>query len=281
MQEFFQKIDIFNNIAFDDEWHTYTLNGKRTVSVTKVTGAVKEPFNAVQKSQECVAKMVKEAQDNGLPIPTITPEELQLQWAKTNLIARAKGSAVHKYIETTLANKVQRYPKDIVDNEFAKEFAKNPSLKFDGDPVLPLYKKIVPMVNQFIADIRGKMYPVRSELVIGSSKYNVCGMIDQIFYNNKSQAFEIWDWKTNTKFDTTSKFHLEAPCEHLEACKLVEYSLQLHCYKRIFEDETGIEIKNCYLCWFSEAQPTYKVMKCADVAAEALTLLERQAVVDE
>lgn len=281
MQEFFQKIDIFNNIAFDDEWHTYTMNGKRCVSVTKVTGAVKEPFDAVKKSKECVEKMIKEAQLNGQPIPTITPEELQLQWAKTNLIARAKGSAVHKYIETTLANKVQRYPKDIVDNEFAKDFAKNPSLTFEGDPVLPLYKKIVPMVNQFIADIRGKMYPVRSELVIGSPKYKVCGMIDQIFYNNKSQAFEIWDWKTNTKFETSSKFHLESPCEHLEACKLVEYSLQLHCYKRIFEEETGIEIKNCYLCWFSEAQPTYKVMKCVDVAAEALTLLERQAVADE
>ena len=281
MQEFFQKIDIFNNIAFDDEWHTYTMNGKRCVSVTKVTGAVKEPFDAVKKSKECVEKMIKEAQMNGQPIPTITPEELQLQWAKTNLIARAKGSAVHKYIETTLANKVQRYPKDIVDNEFAKDFAKNPSLTFEGDPVLPLYKKIVPMVNQFIADIRGKMYPVRSELVIGSPKYKVCGMIDQIFYNNKSQAFEIWDWKTNTKFETSSKFHLESPCEHLEACKLVEYSLQLHCYKRIFEEETGIEIKNCYLCWFSEAQPTYKVMKCVDVAAEALTLLEKQAVANE
>lgn len=281
MQEFFQKIDIFNNIAFDDEWHTYTMNGKRFVSVTKVTGAVKEPFDAVKQSKECVEKMIKEAQLNGQPVPTITPEELQLQWAKTNLIARAKGSAVHKYIETTLANKIQRYPKDIVEHEFAKDFAKNAQLKFEGDPVYPLYKKIVPMVNQFIADIRGKMYPVRSELVIGSPKYKVCGMIDQIFYNNKSQAFEIWDWKTNTKFETSSKFHLEAPCEHLEACKLVEYSLQLHCYKRIFEEETGIEIKNCYLCWFSEAQPTYRVMKCADVAAEALTLLERQAVADE
>jgi hypothetical protein len=121
------------------------------------------------------------------------------------------------------------------------------------------------------------MYPVKSELVIGSPKYMVCGMIDQIFYNNKSQSFEIWYWKTNTKFDTTSRFHLEAPCQHLEACKLVEYSLQLHCYKRIFEEETGIEIKNCYLCWFSEANTSYKVMKCVDVAAEALTLLERAA----
>ena len=275
MHDFFKKIDIFSNISFDEEWHTYQLNGKKTISVTKVTGSVKEPFDAVKKSQECVARMKREAEEAGQPIPTITPEELQDQWARTNLIARAKGSAVHKYIEMTIANKLQRYPKDIVDAEFAKDLKKNPKMTFDTDPVLPLYKKITPMVDQVLADIRGKMYPVRSELVIGSPRYQVCGMIDQIFYNNKSQAFEIWDWKTNTKFDTTSKFHLEAPCEHLEACKLVEYSLQLHCYKRIFEEETGIEIKNCYLCWFSEAQPSYKVMKCVDVANEAKLLLEK------
>lgn len=276
MHEFFEKIDVFNNIIFDETWHNYKINGKRMVSVTKVTGSVAEPFDTVKKSQECVAKMIKEAKDAGQPIPTITPEQLADQWETNNIISRAKGSAVHKYIEMTMANKVQRYPKDIVDKELSSAIDRNPRLSFDNDPVLPLYKKITPMVDQFIADIRGKMYPVRSELVIGSSKYKVCGMIDQIFYNNKSKSFEIWDWKTNTKFTETSKFHLQGICSHLEACKLIEYSLQLHCYKRIFEEETGIEIKNCYICWFSEAQPTYKVMKCADVSAEALELLLTQ-----
>jgi hypothetical protein len=61
--------------------------------------------------------------------------------------------------------------------------------------------------------------------------------------------------------------------EILEKCKLTEYSLQLHCYKKIFEEETGIPIKNCYLCWFSEKQDNYKIMKCQDVANEAAILL--------
>ena len=129
MHDFFKKIDIFSNISFDEEWHTYRLNGKKTISVTKVTGSVKEPFDAVKKSQECVARMKREAEEAGQPIPTITPEELQDQWARTNMIARAKGSAVHKYIEMTIANKLQRYPKDIVDAEFAKDLKKNPNMK--------------------------------------------------------------------------------------------------------------------------------------------------------
>ena len=264
MFDFFEKTSVFNKIAFDDDWHSYTMNGKKTVSVTKVTGSVVPPF--IEKKMVLLS-----AKKQG-----VNPDKLLLQWKRNNLISRAKGSAVHKYIETSLANKVQPYPKDIVYNEFAKDFEKFPALRelMPCDPVKPLYSAIIPKVRQFIDDIEGKMHRVRSELVIGSPKYMVCGMIDQIFYNVKSGGFEIWDWKTNTEFDTRSDFNLESPCAHLDKCKLTEYSLQLHCYKRIFEEETGIPIKNLYLCWFSELEPTYKVFKCKDLANEAAYLLQ-------
>ena len=275
MHEFFEKIDVFNKISFDEDWHSYKLDGCRTVSVTKVTGSIVPPFEKEKKAAEKAAKLTAE------DTPT-TPEQLIDEWDLNNLIARAKGSAVHKYIEMTIANKVQKYPLDIVENEFNRcldPVTKLPRFNEHIHKVKPLYHSCVKHVNQFLADIRGKMYPVRSELVIGSPKYMVCGMIDQLFYNVKSGGFEIWDWKTNTKFDTESNFKLSKPYDYLDQCKLVEYSLQLHCYKRIFEEETGIEIKNCYLCWYSEAQPTYKVFKCLDVSGEALQLLEAQAQV--
>ena len=264
MFDFFEKTSVFNKIAFDDDCHSYTMNGQKTVSVTKVTGSVAPPF--IEK--KVVLQSAKKQ--------NVNPDELLLQWKRNNLISRAKGSAVHKYIETTLANKVQPYPKDIVFNEFAKDFKKYPGLQaiMPGDPVKPLYSAIIPKVRQFINDIEGKMHRVRSELVIGSPKYMVCGMIDQIFYNVKSGGFEIWDWKTNSEFDTRSNFNLEPPCGHLDKCKLTEYSMQLHCYKRIFEEETGIPIKNLYLCWFSEREPTYRVFKCKDLANEAAYLLQ-------
>jgi len=270
MHDFFEKTSVFNKIAFDDDWHSYTLNGTKTISVTKVTGAVTPPFIEKKVAWNTAKKMNAEANK-----VVITPDDLLLQWKRNNLISRAKGSAVHKYIETTLANKVQPYPKDIVDNEIAKDIKKFPRLAelIQGDPVKPLYDRIIPMVNKFVHDIEGRMFRVRSEMVIGSPRYMVCGMIDQVFYNVKSGGFEIWDWKTNSDFDTESKFKLESPCGHLDKCKLTEYSLQLNCYKRIFEEETGIPIKNLYLCWFSEKEPTYRVFKCKDLADEALFLL--------
>ena len=271
MFDFFEKTSVFDNIAFDDDWHSYTLNGTKTISVTKVTGSVTPPFIEKKVAWNTAKKMNDEANK-----VVITPDDLLLQWKRNNLISRAKGSAVHKYIETTLANKVQPYPRDIVNKEIAKDFKQFPRLRelVVGDPVKPLYDRITPMVDKFVNDIRGKMHRVRSELVIGSPKYMVCGMIDQMFYNVKSGGFEIWDWKTNSEFDTESKFNLEPPCGHLDKCKLTEYSLQLHCYKHIFEEETGIPIKNLYLCWFSEREPTYRIFKCKDLSNEALYLLQ-------
>lgn len=256
MHTFFEKIDKFNNIVYDDKFHRYTIDGVTTVSVTKVTGAVVPPFDEIAQSESTAARMTAE----GNPI---TPEELRSQWKENNLIAKEKGSAAHKYIESALANKFERYPAAYMRGVFGPT-----------DPVVHKYNKVINHMNRFIADIRGKMIPIKSELVIGSKNYMVCGMIDQIFYNLKSKQFELWDWKTNTKFDMSSKFRLMDPCKHLAQCKLDEYSLQLACYKKMFTEETGIELGKSYIAWFSEAEPNYKVIPCKDLAAEATVLLQ-------
>lgn len=257
MYSFFEKINVFNNILYDDKYHKYTIDGKPTVSVTKVTGSIKPPFDEIAKSESTAARMTAE----GNPI---TAEEVRAQWKRNNLISTEKGSAVHKYIESAMANKFERYPSDHIRAVFGAT---------EADPVIHAYNKIISHVTKFVNDIKGRMYPVKSEVVIGSPKYLVCGMIDQIFYNTKSGKFELWDWKTNTKFDTDSKYKLLYPCEHLRQSKLDEYSLQLACYKKMFQEMTGIELGNSYLCWFSEANDTYKTFKCKDLEKEAEYLL--------
>jgi hypothetical protein len=263
MHTFFEKINVFNNISFDEMYHQYTIDGKRTVSVTKVTGAVRKPFDeaywANQKATERNAAGEKKPDGTDW-----TPDDIKLEWRRNNLISTVLGSACHKYIESAMANKFERYPAASIKETFSGE-----------DPVSPRYVKVIAHMNKFISDIKGKMIPVKSEVVIGSPKYLVCGMIDQIFFNKKSNQFELWDWKTNSKFDVTSKFFLEPPCDHLEDCKLTEYSLQLACYKHIFQEMTGIPLGNSYLCWFGDKEPTYHVFKCLDLDKEAVQLLEK------
>ena len=287
MQQLSQKLDVFSGIRFNPEYHSYTFDGHRTVSVTRVTGSVNPPFDEIARSEASAEKMRAEGKD-------ITAEQLRRQWKLGNVVATAKGTAVPNYIEHAIAQKFLKYPLYDVMYEISDRMSKEEMFKdkfvgtkfvagvdpdifdklYDGqDPVFPKYVKCTALVDKFISDIRGKMIPIKSELVIGSPKYMVCGMVDQLFYNLKSQQFEIWDWKTNTKFDTESKFHLNAPCAHLSQCKLDEYSLQLACYKHMFQEMTGIPIGNCYLCWFSEEQPEYKVFKCKDLPNEAVQLL--------
>ena len=287
MHNLAQKLDVFNVIRFNPEFHSYTFDGHRTVSVTRVTGSVNPPFDELARATSTAARLRSEGQD-------ITVDQLRKQWKLGNVVATAKGTAVHNYIENALAQKHFKYPLYDVMYEITDRMRKEELFKdlftdtkfvagvdpdifnklYDGqDPVFPKYVKCIELVDNFVSDIRGKMIPIKSELVIGSPKYMVCGMVDQLFYNLKSNQFEIWDWKTNTKFDTESKYHLNAPCEHLMQCKLDEYSLQLACYKHMFQEMTGIEIGNCYLCWFSEEQPKYNVYKCKDLRNEAVQLL--------
>lgn len=255
MYTIFRKLEKFRDIQFDETVHAYTINGKRTISVTKLTGTVTPPFNELEAAQN-TAKKRQAAGEN------ITPEQVIAEWHMKNKISKEKGTAVHKYIECALASKVEHYP------------AQHMQSVFGGlDPVKDKYNTCVAHAAKFLSDIRGRLIPVKSEVVVGSEQYLLCGMIDQLFFNEKSGQLEIWDWKTNSEFSTESRFHLLSPVSHLSQSKLDEYSLQLYTYKKIIEMETGLEIGNCYICWFSELQPTYKVFKCRDVSQECDTLL--------
>lgn len=288
MHSFFEKIDVFGDIVYDDKWHSYTIGGKKTVSVTKVTGSAKPPFDDVTVSRSSARKQLKAANPDPAYEPTdaeIDPVAVRLsaEWKVNNLVSTEKGSAAHKYIESAMANKFERYDPVPVHESFERLRAEFPE-KYPGiDPepligsaeasVRPKYDGVIRLMDAFKRDIRGKMVPVKSEVVIGSPKYLICGMIDQIFWNVKSQQFELWDWKTNAKFETESTFRLLPPLNHLAKCHLDEYSLQLSLYRKMFTEMTGIPLGNSYLCWFCETEPTYRIFKCRDLTVEVEKLI--------
>lgn len=256
-QEFFEKTEVFTSIMADPKYKAFTYNKLPMLGVTKITGGVVPPFDKQGQAANTAAKRTAAG------TPT-TPEEVIAEWDRTAAISVSKGDAVHAYLEALMNNKFCRYPSEAI------------MTKFNGDdPVRVKYDKIISQVTSFREQIRGKMIPVASEMVIGSPKYMVCGMVDQIFWNKKAQAFQIWDWKTNTKFDMTSKYPLNDPVAHLSNCKYDEYSLQLAIYKKMFTEETGIPIGDCYICWFSEDQPTHNIFRAKDLAKEAEVLLAK------
>lgn len=252
MLEIYEELQKFNFVVYYDDPHVYYLNGKKAnLSATKLISKFKKPFDSDYWSQ-------KKADDEG-----ITKDEMLARWKLKGDISCEKGTAVHEYVENRLANKVFPYPS-----------AKIKSL-FDGaDPVQEKFDKIVPLVEKFISDTRGRMISVASELVIGDLEYNIGGMIDQVFYNKKSGKIELWDWKTNEKIDRGSKYKFNSPINHVPSSKLEEYSLQLSLYKHIIEKNTNLELGDSYLTWFNENNESYEVFKCIDYSKEVVEMIE-------
>ena len=79
---------------------------------------------------------------------------------------------------------------------------------------------------------------------MGDKEWGITGMIDQLFYNEKSQKLEIWDWKTNKAIKENNKWQqFKEPLSHLDVCELNTYSLQLSFYKLIVERNTELDFR--------------------------------------
>ena len=109
---------------------------------------------------------------------------------------------------------------------------------------------------------------------MNDSDFDICGMIDQLFYNKKSGMLELWDWKTNEKIDTESKYKLLSPISHISQAKLDVYSLQLSLYKLIVQKNTNLKLGDSYLVWFNESNDSYKIYKCHDYQNEVKLMID-------
>ena len=245
----------FNHIKFHDEEHKYYMDGKRTDSVTSVIGKYKHPFDKDFWSK-------KKADERG-----ITKEEILTEWKYKADFSCERGSAFHEFAENYLTNKIFPFPEYKITNALGSE-----------DNMLECKEgvyKLIDMFKKFYDDSHGKLVPVRAEVVVGDREWGITGMIDQLFFNEKSGKLEIWDWKTNKAIKKDNKWQqFKKPLSHLDVCELNTYSLQLSFYRLIVERNTELELGDSYIVWFNENNDTYKVMKCFDFRDEILKIME-------
>ena len=245
----------FNHIKFHDEEHKYYMDGKRTDSVTSVIGKYKPPFDKDFWSK-------KKSDERG-----ITKEEILAEWKYKADFACERGSAFHEFAENYLANKVFPFPEYKITNALGGE-----------DKMLECKEgvyKLIEMFKKFYDDSHGKLVPVRAEVVVGDGEWGITGMIDQLFFNEKSGMLEIWDWKTNKAIKKENKWQqFKKPLSHLDVCELNTYSLQLSFYRLIVERNTELELGDSYIVWFNENNDSYKVMKCLDFRDDILKIMK-------
>jgi len=231
----------FNDITFHDEPHKYYVNGKELISVTTLIHHYQEEFQEDYWSNYKANEY------------TLTQQEVLRAWDFINKKGTIKGSAIHDYAENLFQNKVFPYPKELILNEFG------------FDPVFSEYEITKKHVDKFYNDVKGKLIPIRTEMVVYDKESLIGGMLDIMFYNIKAKQFQIWDWKTNKKFDKEMKSrHFKDELYMLEDSDLEIYSLQLAMYKLIIEKNTGIKLGKSYVVWFSHNNENYEIIETKD-----------------
>ena len=176
----------FNNIKFHDQDHVYYMKGVKTKSVTSIIGQYKHPFDKEYWSK-------KKADERG-----ITKEEILKEWKYKADFSCERGSAFHEFAENYLTNKVFPFPEYKITNILG---SKENMLECKEGVF-----KIIDMFKKFYDDSNRKLIPVRAEVVVGDEEWGVTGMIDQLFFNEKSKQLEIWDWKTNKDIKKAIKY---------------------------------------------------------------------------
>jgi len=249
-----QFFTTFNDIIYHDEPHKYYVNGKELISVTTLIHKYKEDFKEDYWAEY-------KANQFG-----VTKEHVKRVWKFINKKGTLKGSLIHDYTENLFQNKVFKYPKNEIFNEFG------------FDPILIEYEITKNHVDNFYNDSKNKLIPIRMEMVLYDLESSISGMLDSLFYNVKAKEYQIWDNKTNKKLTLFNEYNkLKDDLCLLDECDLEIYSLQLQLYKYILEKNTGIKLGKSYIVWFSHNNDNYKIIETKD-RSEYVELIVRNRI---
>lgn len=245
-----RELAVFNNITYHDEPHKYYIDGEQMISTTTLIHKYQEEFNTDEIAPRSGKKWAMKYEGS----TEFNKEFVQETWKWLNLHAVTEGSILHDYIENKFNNKVFPFPIDKV----VKEFGYN--------AIEETYPTLQSYADQFHSDVTGKLIPIRTELVIGDKEIGLCGMVDMLFWNEKAQEYQIWDWKTNTKLKDRNDFGktFTGILSDHDDCEMETYSLQLSTYRYLIEKNTNIKLGNSYIVWFNENNPSYKIYETYD-----------------
>lgn len=230
--------NIFDQIKFNPNYHTYYLNGQKMQNVTKVIKQFQKPFDKYS-----VANRVAQKQNRSI-------DEIIAEWEAKGEASRQLGTRVHSHIENVLRNRPSE---------------DDPFLGLNQTQLLPEEKAFNElwgyMSDEEVADPID-VYQV--EWVVGDKNLNVAGTIDSVLYLPDNKTYHIWDWKTG-KFDTSNPYRkkLLGAFDDLDDCKLNYYSLQLSLYRLILERNTKLQMGDSYLVHLSEQG--YQIHKAVDL----------------
>lgn len=250
----YSKFKIFDDpmFKFNEEAHEYTYSCEKTgdvlqkfESVTGFKDQFKQPFN----SREVAENLSESNPLYGLPV-----DEILLKWKEKGKLAANLGTKVHEWIENFYKENEQNY--SLTDEEFVNRITK--------------FKDI--HTNRLHA-----LKSIFQEKRIFSRKWGLAGTLDCLFETSQCIPL-IGDYKTNKALTTDADYRgrskkLLYPFDDMWDNKLNEFSIQLSLYRLIIEEETGIDIGDCFILWIPPGKTPCKIFKALDLRNRLLQFL--------
>jgi hypothetical protein len=206
----------FNNLKFDEESHSYTLNNKKLISTTTYLKRFSSEFEPYLTAK----RMADSYNKKRIATPERSYTYYLYRWKHISEAATNMGSAVHNYAE-------YNYP----------DFIDSPSNKQEQG------------VIDFFNDLDSKYVVLFLELRMYIEKYLKAGTADIILYNKDTGNIVIADWKTNGSnlHQVYNTRKLKEPFSDLWECDLNKYSLQLSDYKNMIELNTNYKVEDMWI----------------------------------
>jgi hypothetical protein len=205
----------FSGLAFDEETHTYTLDGLQLVSTTTYLKRFSEDFNAFFASEAKGKKMLRQNANDKR-----TGQYYRQRWKYIRDEAAFMGSRVHLFAET------------------APHFD-NP-IDWREQAILDFYEWLPEKYEVLFLELR----------VYDKDTYHA-GTLDGLALNTETNKLVIFDWKTNKRNinELYKNKNMKGSFKKLKATPLNKFSIQLSDYANVITKNTGYEFEDRWVIW--------------------------------
>lgn len=217
-----------NNIVLIEDIHRYELLDDPSFEFTSCTNFIKLFFEPFDKIG--IANNLTSSHGKYIDM---TPQELVEEWDKSG----DEGTAIHNEIQQFIDNGTQ--------------------------PIKEKSKLAVEWIKENMTD-RNNLF---SEVIVYSKELELAGSIDLLVYNNETDSYKIFDWKTSKRIELNSfrnRMGNHQVSSNLMDCNYIHYSLQLSLYQYILEKNYGLKIDDAEIVHIGESSIrtyTYQYLK--------------------
>ena len=190
-------------IIFNEEEHTYHVDGTPYMSVTKLIHSQFPEFDTDKIAGKYAKKHGR------------TKDDVLMEWDAKNKEACEYGTNVHLYCENLLLDKPL------------------------PEPISEKAAACFPVVEKFIGKLRERYELIDSEKIVFCPEFRISGTVDLLMRHKKTGNIVMMDWKTNKAIKKTNDWGERGRnfLRHLPHCNFTHYCLQLNIYKYILERE--------------------------------------------